>query len=393
MVCSSLSVNALAATDDYGSTASAAYSWTLTKGIVNSINGIIETSGDVDYFKFTVPFDCSYKIYSTNSTVDPKGWLYGSDGVTQLASDDDGAGYPNFLMTASLSATEDPTDPYYYYIKVGGYSTGTGKYTLSIEPVDDYGDTTATAYNWNLTTGATNNLKGILGLNKDVDMFKLTIPVTGSYEIISSHPDVDVKAWLCGSDGVTELANNDDGGGYPDFKITYTLTKGQTYYLKVSHYNQVGTGGSGIYTLHVKPPIMHKVMKYGSYQGLGVTVSGCVMVDAGYTVAQLKTSLSLSPIGSSRLFYNSDSTLLKTGMGFDEYVSTYIPYYIAVRGDVDCNGVVDENDMTALRTFILNLAKAPAVGTCNFYAADMDGNGTLNVTDIVLVRKIVLYGY
>ena len=66
---------------------------------------------------------------------------------------------------------------------------------------------------------------------------ELTVTTSGGWDTYGS---------LWSSDGTTRLTYNDDGDGY-NFKFTYSVTKGTTYYIGVRQYN--GNAISGDYTL------------------------------------------------------------------------------------------------------------------------------------------------
>ncbi|HEX9059713.1 MAG TPA: cellulose binding domain-containing protein [Clostridia bacterium] len=108
------------AADDYGNT----YSTATTISIGTIVSGNIETTGDVDYFKFTTNAAGVYTI-GTNGTTDTSGSLYDSNGTSLLASNNDfDPGSKNFSISMLLSASHT------YYIAVT--SSGTGAYTLMV---------------------------------------------------------------------------------------------------------------------------------------------------------------------------------------------------------------------------------------------------------------------
>ncbi|MDH5423447.1 MAG: hypothetical protein OEY29_00465 [Gammaproteobacteria bacterium] len=61
--------------------------------------------GEVDTFYFTNQTAGSYYFYSTGTT-DVRGYIYSDTHSMTLASNDDGAGYPNFCVEANLLAGE-----------------------------------------------------------------------------------------------------------------------------------------------------------------------------------------------------------------------------------------------------------------------------------------------
>lgn len=70
--------------------------------------------------------------------------------------------------------------------------------------------------------------------------FKFVPMATKSYTIRSSG-DYDTYGYLYNS-SKTQLTANDDGAGSGQFKITYSLTAGQTYYIAVRLYSTSATG-------------------------------------------------------------------------------------------------------------------------------------------------------
>lgn len=106
---------------------------------------------------------------------------------------------------------------------------------------DDFGNTFSTAYNWGFNPIGIKTLTGNLEVADDIDMFKFTAPITGTYTIYSSDIMPDIKAWLYNSSQI-QIAMDDDSGGDRNFKIIMSLEKNQVYYLKVSHCSQSGTG-------------------------------------------------------------------------------------------------------------------------------------------------------
>ena len=121
LLCSVFTVG-VSATDDHGDSFETATTLTMAYSRPAYVsNGTIGASDDEDYFKLTAPQTGTYIFYTTGST-DTKGYLYNSS-YTQLAYNDDNAGI-NFGMKYSLTAGQT------YYIKVTGYGSTTGAYTL-----------------------------------------------------------------------------------------------------------------------------------------------------------------------------------------------------------------------------------------------------------------------
>jgi hypothetical protein len=78
---------------------------------------------DEDWFIFYAYAGRTYTIYSSGNT-DVRAYIYNAD-VTQFGFNDDGAGYPNFLLQYYI------TNPGLIYIKVNGYNGAVGAYDIN----------------------------------------------------------------------------------------------------------------------------------------------------------------------------------------------------------------------------------------------------------------------
>ncbi len=106
--------------DDHGNTFATATGVTVPM----NIGGNLEQSGDVDMFRFTLSASATVTLRTSGNT-DTFGYLYNSTG-SLITSNDDGAGFPNFLITRTLTAGT-------YYVKVAGFANSvTGAYTLNL---------------------------------------------------------------------------------------------------------------------------------------------------------------------------------------------------------------------------------------------------------------------
>jgi hypothetical protein len=93
-----------------------------------------------------------------------------------------------------------------------------------------------------LSTGQSTNAN--INYAGDVDVFKFVASTSGNHTFRSTGT-TDVYGYLLNVNG-NELSSNDDSDGTRNFKITYALTAGQIYYLKVNHYSSSGTGPYGL---------------------------------------------------------------------------------------------------------------------------------------------------
>ncbi|MDR1800864.1 MAG: InlB B-repeat-containing protein [Lachnospiraceae bacterium] len=204
---------------------------------------------------------------------------------------------------------------------------------------DDYGNTFADAYNWALssstTTSYTNTKTGSLEIAGDIDMFKFTAPVTGTYSLFITNGTFDNTGKLYNSQEV-QLAYDDDGNTYPNFRISYSLTAGSIYYLAVESYNNNKTGDYSV-NITVPAPVVYTVSydanggsgaptSQSVYQGSYVTISAAPTTAKAYTLTYNANGGSVSPtyksVPTTFAYWNTNSA----GTGSNYSVgSTYYP--------------------------------------------------------------------
>ena len=153
------------------------------------------------------------------------------------------------LTELNLRYTEDPSGQYIIITNAAGADeTYYNELLQSAKPYfDDYGNTFDTAYQWGFSPVGIKTVNGTLDYAGDIDMFKFTAPITGTYTIYSSDITPDLKARLYDSNQM-QIAEDDHSGENENFKITVSLTEGQMYYLKVSHFEE---NGIGTYTINL----------------------------------------------------------------------------------------------------------------------------------------------
>jgi subtilisin family serine protease len=111
--------------DDHGGSAATA----TTVAVSSATAGTLEANGDTDWFAFQAVAGKSYVINVQLGTLDDSVlYLYGVNGTTQLAYNDDyGSGTGSQITWTAPSSGA-------YYLAVGGYgSSGTGTYTLNVQ--------------------------------------------------------------------------------------------------------------------------------------------------------------------------------------------------------------------------------------------------------------------
>ena len=105
--------------DDYGDTLAEAAPLPLN----GSLNGVIETGADIDYFRVEISEPGKLAVWTTG-TLDTIGQLQDGSG-TVLASEDDNGSGKNFSIELANPVTAGT-----YYIKVESYLSNTGDYTI-----------------------------------------------------------------------------------------------------------------------------------------------------------------------------------------------------------------------------------------------------------------------
>lgn len=116
-----------------------------------------------------------------------------------------------------------------------------------VEPNDDY--TTANT----LTAG--DDMNGAMDVGGDVDFFAITVGAGDAYAFQTHPGDIgDTKLYLFDTDGTTQLAYNDDGGGQGYYSlIEYVFAAAGTYFVEVTGYTSSYTG-TYILTATVEEP-------------------------------------------------------------------------------------------------------------------------------------------
>lgn len=230
--------------DDHGNDASFATFVEANKYTTTSVAGNFQVAGDNDFIKFDAIAGLTYKWKTTVGTnVDTTLQLLDTDGVTQLAYNDDGDQGRGSLIswTAPTSGT--------YYLNVREYSNRVGLYTFEVNVVDDFGNDPASATSLfpdSIPTQARFELGG------DHDFFKFYASAGSRYIWMTSSPtkpvtglevprNTDTTLQLFDTDGTTPLAFDDDRGSLQSSLLDWTAPADGIYYIKVAeHYNDPG---------------------------------------------------------------------------------------------------------------------------------------------------------
>ena len=229
---------AIAPSDDHGDTRETA----TPLAIGSSQSGVIETGGDVDYFRLDIT-EATAALFFTTGDFDTYGSLYDESGV-HLVSNRYGGDGGNFRIAYDL-------DPGVYYLRVQGNSSRSiGSYVVEagFAPPDDHGDTRQTATR--LAFGSSRS--GEIETFNDVDYFRFEI-TEATAALLFTTGDLNTAGTLYSQFGV-QLTADDAGGAGGNFRIPFDLEPG-IYYLSVrGEYNRLG---SYVVELRVRLPDDH----------------------------------------------------------------------------------------------------------------------------------------
>lgn len=189
---------------------------------------------DKKYFSFTPSTSGFYTFESSGaSNSDPTGTLYNSS-EEKLLYNDDGADSKNFRITYLLSANKK------YYLEVGVYDPQTcGSYSVTVSKSSNLSDLPSSAISLSSTKSA--NITTAL----QQEYFSFTPERSGTYTITSSNNSGDPYGWLYNSSGTLLKENDDKESGNRNFSLTYSLTKGQKYFIVAGCYS-TGVGSYNI---------------------------------------------------------------------------------------------------------------------------------------------------
>ncbi|MCL4192524.1 MAG: pre-peptidase C-terminal domain-containing protein [Thermoguttaceae bacterium] len=230
------------ATDDFGNDFGQAAALTPTSAGAASKTGIVDRSGDVDFFRFVAPVTGQMTITNaptSGSRLDPVLYVYDSARSLLASNDDYGA-------TSSSRVTFAVTAGAAYYIKAAGYGATTGGYRLSLSTAatSDDGNTFSSATRVTLTGNGSLMRNAAIDRTGDVDMFRFVAAATGSITIgLSAATGSRLDPYLIVYNGSQRvIGQDDDSGGGVNSQVTVSVTAGATYYIRASAYGNATTG-------------------------------------------------------------------------------------------------------------------------------------------------------
>ena len=201
------------------------------------ITGHIQASDDEDYFLIVVPGSSTLTAVSTGG-VDTIGYLYDTDGTTQLATNDDDGEGGNFSISQSITTAGT------YYVRVTSKGTATGRYSLTLTSTGgDHGNTAATA-----TPVAVGGVPivGNIATGDDEDYFSIETSLIDGIRA-STTGDTDTVGHIY--EGEKQIATDDNNGAGMNFSISThpTPVAPRTHYVRVTSKGMA----TGKYTLTI----------------------------------------------------------------------------------------------------------------------------------------------
>lgn len=225
--------------DDHGNDRDTATEVTVGQNVL----GYIETSDDIDYFRFELS-DASRLIAYTSGSLDTVGQLLDEEGEV-LLDDDDSGNVGNFRIESELKAGT-------FFLTVSAIANAIGPYVLHVEiPISgetpgggnggDHSDTRDKA----TVVQIGSETKGTIDPASDVDFFQVELPEPGSLTVYTLG-STDTFGRLSSADGTINLRDDDDGYNF-NFRID-AETHADTYFIEVTSYQD----NIGEYVLHVE---------------------------------------------------------------------------------------------------------------------------------------------
>ena len=227
---------------------------TATIAVGSSVDVVIDTNGDHDWYRISLTAGQSY-VFTTQSIAGSglDTFLYLRDSAgTLVTSNDDGG--DNVYSLIPYTATTTGT----FYLDAGTFNDqGTGNYrlfavALPAAGADSVLATTATAASVTVGGIAAGNIEAA----NDHDWFRITLTAGETYIFrtggVVADGTVDTTLTLRDAAG-TQLQTNDDAGEGAYSALRFTATTGGTYYLDVGAF--AATTGQYTLTAATTPPL------------------------------------------------------------------------------------------------------------------------------------------
>ncbi len=367
-------------TDDHGNNAG-----TATRILADSVTpGNLETAGDKDWFFFEASPGANVTLTtSLGSLADTVLRLYDSDGVTELAFNDDYAGSGLASRIDYTLAAQGA-----YYVSVEDYGNNDlGTYSLTLTHLDDHGDDTSSGS----LIGAHSLTAGNLEVGGDVDSFYF-------YALGGTQITATTTLGTLGDSVLrmydafgNQIAFDDDGGPGLASQIAYTIPNDSYYYVTVEDY---GVPNPGSYSLSLEHVDDHSD-SWPSASPLAANASQAGSIEVNYDQdyfrflavagATYRIETQLISLGDSVLWlYDTDGT---TPLVYDDDGGTGLASRIDWTAPADGTYFIDVAGYSvSFGTYTLDIGNSEING-------DFNGDGAFDCFDIdALVAAIAAGG-
>lgn len=204
-------------------------------------NFSIGSSGERDLYAFGVDTGGSYTITAGGGSVDTQLRIYDAFGDPLTGIID--SSFSNETSTMSFSSGTT------IYVAVGGFTTGTGTYTLTVN-----GPSSSPSVPSLAASTFTGNSSGAIDYAGDRDYYSFTAPAgTTTMDLsVTAAAGLDTYLTLFNSAGGFIQTKDNAGSGGTDSFSSFSVTAGQTYVLSVSGFSlSEGDANSENYSLSV----------------------------------------------------------------------------------------------------------------------------------------------
>lgn len=214
-------------------------------GEIFNTAGTIGAAAAVQTYGIGVDVAGSYAItVAGNNGLDPQVRIYDAAGNAIIP----------ILDATGMNGTESitinrPTSGQAFYVRIGGYTTSTGGFTLSVVGPDS-GVTTESVSSPTYSTNDT----GSIDFAGDRDYYSITAPLDTNALSIALNNSANLDGVLTLFDASGQYLTQIDNGanGFTENLTNFAVTAGQTYVLEVSGYNMLeGSNGSESYGLTI----------------------------------------------------------------------------------------------------------------------------------------------
>lgn len=218
----------------------------ITAGSSATVN--LASAAEKRYFKFTPTETGFYTIESSNNTYDPYLWVYTRNQTVLEEVDDIESIDTNFRYTGHFMGG------YTYYFAVGSIGSDFGQCTVSVS--------STYSLPWTDVLYATTTNANSVNIATEFEMlvYRFIPEESRQYVIQSGGTNGDPYVWLYNS-SLDLIDDDDDGSSGLNFRLTATLTAGQTYYITVGH----APGDLGYYGFRILMPANTNVSSENAY--------------------------------------------------------------------------------------------------------------------------------